>query len=39
MCGGGRHGNKGYFVQPTVFADVEDHMRVAREEVKSCVIS
>jgi len=33
MCGGSRHGDKGYFVQPTVFADVQDHMRVAREEI------
>jgi acyl-CoA reductase-like NAD-dependent aldehyde dehydrogenase len=33
MCGGGRHGDKGYFVQPTVFADVTDNMRIAREEI------
>ena len=23
----------GYFIQPTVFADVEDHMRIAKEEI------
>ena len=33
MCGGGRLGNKGYFIQPTVFADVSDNMRIAREEI------
>jgi len=33
MCGGGRVGNKGYFVQPTVFGDVKDNMRIAREEI------
>ena len=34
MCGGGRHGDKGFFIQPTVFADVQDHMRIAQEEVR-----
>ena len=33
MCGGERYGDKGYFIQPTVFADVEDHMTIAKEEV------
>jgi len=33
MCGGGRVGEKGYFVQPTVFGDVKDNMRIAREEI------
>ncbi|KAL9987674.1 hypothetical protein ACROYT_G002020 [Oculina patagonica] len=32
-CGGARHGDKGYFVQPTVFSDVKDHMRIAKEEI------
>ena len=31
--GGERVGDKGYFVAPTVFADVEDNMRIAKEEV------
>ncbi|KAF7281602.1 aldehyde dehydrogenase [Rhynchophorus ferrugineus] len=31
--GGERHGDEGYFVQPTVFADVEDHHILAREEI------
>ena len=31
--GGMRHGSEGYFIQPTVFADVKDDMRIAKEEV------
>ncbi|EGW14239.1 Aldehyde dehydrogenase, cytosolic 1, partial [Cricetulus griseus] len=31
--GGGRWGNKGYFVQPTVFSNVTDDMRIAKEEI------
>jgi len=33
VTGGLRIGNKGYFVQPTVFADVKDDMMIAKEEV------
>lgn len=33
MCGGGAAANKGYFIQPTVFGDVQDNMTIAREEV------
>lgn len=33
LTGGERHGTEGYFIQPTVFADVEDHMAIAREEI------
>lgn len=32
-AGGKRHGSSGYFVEPTVFADVTDEMTVAREEI------
>ena len=33
LCiGGERVGDKGYFIQPTVFADVNDGMRIAQEE-------
>jgi len=33
LCiGGERIGDKGYFIQPTVFADVDDKMRIAKEE-------
>ena len=31
--GGGRFGDKGFFVEPTVFYDVEDNMRISREEI------
>ncbi|RWS10468.1 retinal dehydrogenase 1-like protein [Dinothrombium tinctorium] len=31
--GGERIGNRGYFIQPTVFSNVEDHMRIAKEEI------
>ncbi|KAK7018825.1 Aldehyde dehydrogenase X, mitochondrial [Halocaridina rubra] len=33
MCGGSRHGNKGYYVQPTVFSNVTDNMTIAMEEI------
>jgi len=32
-CGGKRVGEKGYFIAPTVFADVKDNMRIAKEEI------
>lgn len=31
--GGQKIGDKGYFIQPTVFADVTDEMTIAREEI------
>ena len=34
MCGGKRIGDKGYFIEPTVFADVNSSMRIAKEEVE-----
>ena len=33
-CGGCAVQDKGLFIQPTVFSDVRDHMRLAKEEVK-----
>ena len=38
-CGGDRVGDRGYFIQPTVFADVEDGMKIAREEIFGPVMS
>jgi aldehyde dehydrogenase (NAD+) len=38
-CGGERVGDRGYFIQPTVFADVKDHMTIAREEIFGPVMS
>lgn len=39
VAGGGRHGDKGFFVQPTVFADVRDDMKIAQEEIFGPVMS
>lgn len=33
VCGGGRIKSPGFFMQPTVFADVTDDMIIAREEI------
>ena len=33
QCGGRVPGDRGYFVEPTVFADVGNDMRIAREEI------
>eukprot|EP01111_Echinosteliopsis_oligospora_P011491 TRINITY_DN380_c0_g1_i1.p1 TRINITY_DN380_c0_g1~~TRINITY_DN380_c0_g1_i1.p1 ORF type:complete len:473 (-),score=165.36 TRINITY_DN380_c0_g1_i1:173-1591(-) len=32
-CGGQRHGNEGFFIQPTLFTNVTDDMRIAKEEI------
>lgn len=32
-CGGTKGADKGYFITPTVFADVKDNMRIAKEEI------
>ena len=32
-CGGNRFGDKGFFIEPTVFSDVQDNMRIATEEI------
>ena len=39
MCGGERVGDRGYFVEPTVFADVKDEMKIAQEEIFGPVMS
>ena len=39
VCGGTRVGNEGFFVAPTVFADVTDDMTIAKEEVFGPVMS
>ncbi len=33
VTGGGRHGDTGYFVQPTVFANVRRDMQISQEEI------
>ncbi|XP_011044320.1 PREDICTED: aldehyde dehydrogenase family 2 member B4, mitochondrial-like [Populus euphratica] len=32
-CGGQRFGSKGYFIQPTVFSNVQDDMLIAQDEI------
>ena len=39
LVGGGRVGDTGYFIQPTVFGDVRDEMTIAREEIFGPVMS
>ncbi len=33
VTGGERFGSKGYFIKPTIFADVKDNMKIATEEI------
>ncbi|XP_060739887.1 aldehyde dehydrogenase, mitochondrial-like isoform X2 [Tachysurus vachellii] len=33
MCGGDVASDRGYFIQPTIFGDVQDGMTIAREEI------
>jgi aldehyde dehydrogenase (NAD+) len=39
MCGGKAMGGHGFFIEPTVFADVRDEMKIAREEIFGPVMS
>jgi len=39
IAGGERIGDRGYFVAPTVFADVKDDMTIAKEEVSIKIAS
>ncbi|KAF3497027.1 hypothetical protein DY000_02055464 [Brassica cretica] len=32
-CGGGQVGDRGYFIQPTVFSNVKDDMLIAQDEI------
>lgn len=38
-CGGHRIGNRGYFMEPTIFMDVHNEMKIAREEIFGPVMS
>jgi aldehyde dehydrogenase (NAD+) len=38
-CGGERIGTRGHFIRPTVFAEVQDEMKIAREEIFGPVMS
>ncbi|CAL4885176.1 unnamed protein product [Urochloa decumbens] len=33
VAGGDRAGNRGFYIQPTVFADAKDEMKIAKEEI------
>ncbi|KAL4735253.1 aldehyde dehydrogenase [Aspergillus similis] len=37
--GGDRHGQEGYFIQPTVFTDVTSDMKIAQEEIFGPVVT
>ena len=39
VSGGKRHGDQGYFVEPTLFTNVDDSMRIARDEIFGPVLS
>jgi aldehyde dehydrogenase (NAD+) len=39
LTGGSRVGDCGYFIQPTVFSDVKDDMKIAKEEIFGPVMS
>src|SRR6516162_3558210 len=39
LAGGNRVGDRGYFIEPTVFADVHDDMKIAQEEIFGPVMS
>ncbi len=38
LTGGERAGNRGYFIKPTVFTNVDDSMTIAREEIFGPVV-
>jgi len=39
LAGGNRVGNRGFFIEPTVFANVTDNMKIAKEEIFGPVMS
>ena len=39
FIGGNRVGNKGYFIEPTLFVDVPDNAHLAKEEIFGPVLS
>ena len=39
LTGGNRVGDKGHFIEPTVFAEVQDDMKIASEEIFGPVMS
>lgn len=39
VTGGHRRGNRGFYIEPTVFTDVKDDMKIAQEEIFGPVLS
>ena len=39
QLGGNRHGSQGYYIEPTIFSDVTDDMKIAKEEIFGPVMS
>jgi aldehyde dehydrogenase (NAD+) len=39
LSGGNRFGQRGYFIEPTLFGDVKDEMSIARDEIFGPVLS
>lgn len=39
LTGGGRFGDRGYFIEPTLFANVNDDMTIAKDEIFGPVMS
>lgn len=39
LTGGQRHGSRGFFVEPTIFSNVTDEMKISREEIFGPVMS
>ncbi|KAF4440188.1 aldehyde dehydrogenase [Fusarium acutatum] len=39
LYGGSKHGDKGYYLQPTVFADTTEDMKIMKEEIFGPVVS
>jgi aldehyde dehydrogenase (NAD+) len=39
VCGGNRIGKRGYFIEPTIFTNVGDDMKIAQEEIFGPVMS
>ena len=39
LSGGKRHGDRGFFIEPTLFGDVKDEMSIAKDEIFGPVLS
>ncbi|KAI9261570.1 aldehyde dehydrogenase domain-containing protein [Phascolomyces articulosus] len=39
FVGGNRHGDNGYFIEPTIFTDVKSDMRIMKEEIFGPVVT